>query len=1474
MSGDVELPEEETDVNGELQRSESDLPVCGRPRYLGGGTILRSISRMCGELHLDRLEAAVGETVIIRWEIGIEVPGGLDFDLPVPSERDWIGLFRIEDLNPESFLDYRMRGENLADRGQIQWLLSTEYLTDMEYRLCFCFYTNTNVLIAQSNTMVVTNPNPQQTIPTVIVDSHLTNEPIPIKIQGVHCENLRVKTFGSPDPFIKIKITPGRNYPRLNHHNQLPIVTRIINNTVSPSWDEEFDLRALSSDVLELEVRDKFSFSRPSASHFMGKTEINLLPLEQEETFTAEYPLRKRLPTDRVSGEVILTISKTNIHNENTPHQTTHETNVTMETSEPHPLSILQEDQEEIGDDQPPERPADRIQWVRRTLHGDTRRRNPHRYSNYRHSSLSARPTPHYDFTTSLSVMERVNSPKRTDSLTESLPQEPIVSNGQAVNVGLEQFIARASRNQLMRQHSHPVERRPHHQGLEPEPYTETETSTSESRTETDDIEQKTEPGSLFELQPVSSNVSILVLNTSVHNEKDNESTQEPREQGVNNNTVTTGDEGDSISGMSLTVSPSFSRMDSVDDSLRSTPAFRFLTRKDFYEYAKEVGNTCIFEDLHLLQLIQSIRSDHSLLNKYINSSKLVRALNSFALTKYELPDGWERKLDRKSNKAVFIDHNTHTTTFIDPRLPYPGIELKHSEDQKTGVMRTRPVYNAQRSPSNPIPPQSVGFRTQRSATAPPGSQLSIDVDDSFDVSHSPPPPLPPRPPLEGASNYDTVQSYSGRVVAFLRQPDIFTILNTRYEEDISLQLRESIELIRSEGVPALESLQNESEDIYFELAIILSLFEEDIAHQFFLMSDSPPLPAPVTTSPPPVAADNAVPSMNLDSNEYSGIPLSQIIEFFQLPNVYNIVLTRFGSIQPNNRSLIVEFAGALTFELAETLAIDRNARRFVHQLREDILRNVGSGDTPDSDFPTAQEVRNFFSQHVTFTASDNIILDPDERSIVQVCGTWDVSLIDFELNRDSVLRALVERLATRIKEYSRSSVPSPPQTITSESLGAASRSPSHSPSRSPSPPPSSRSDSSTPPGASLQQIDRQLPHHRPPPSDVPQKQNQKFVRKLQQLQSLLDTNGYASSSYSSKKFNLRRDHLLEDSYRIIMSSSAKTLRAKHIHVTWDQEEGLDYGGPQREFFFKLSRHLFNPYYGLFEYTSHGAYTVQISRFSSQIEDSLQWFRFAGRVIGYSIIQNNLLDVFFARHFYKSLLGRPYAVSDVEALDIAFYNSLKYVLDDDPTPLELTFTVTEESFGELVEKELKPGGAKIPVTNKNKKHYIDLMVQWKLCHGVQQQIEALVNGLKEMIPLEYLGTFDAQEFEWVIAGTPEIDMEDWKANTQYWGGYSATHLVIKYFWEVIESCTDEQKLRFLQFVTGTSSIPYEGFKALRGSSQQLQKFTIDRHTGSLSSLPIAHTCFNRVDIPPYRSKDEMKEKILFAILETDSFENA
>ena len=82
----------------------------------------------------------------------------------------------------------------------------------------------------------------------------------------------------------------------------------------------------------------------------------------------------------------------------------------------------------------------------------------------------------------------------------------------------------------------------------------------------------------------------------------------------------------------------------------------------------------------------------------------------------------------------------------------------------------------------------------------------------------------------------------------------------------------------------------------------------------------------------------------------------------------------------------------------------------------------------------------------------------------------------------------------------------------------------------------------------------------------------------------------------------------------------------------------LDYGGPSREFFFLLSREIFNPYYGLFEYSANDTYTVQISPTSSFIHNNLEWFRFAGRIVGLVIAQGFLLDVFFTRTVYKSLL--------------------------------------------------------------------------------------------------------------------------------------------------------------------------------------------------------------------------------------------
>lgn len=377
------------------------------------------------------------------------------------------------------------------------------------------------------------------------------------------------------------------------------------------------------------------------------------------------------------------------------------------------------------------------------------------------------------------------------------------------------------------------------------------------------------------------------------------------------------------------------------------------------------------------------------------------------------------------------------------------------------------------------------------------------------------------------------------------------------------------------------------------------------------------------------------------------------------------------------------------------------------------------------------------------------------------------------------------------------------------------------------------------------------------------------FEAKLRNFYRKLETKGYGQGP-GKLKLIIRRDHLLEDAFNQIMCYSRKDLQRSKLYVSFVGEEGLDYSGPSREFFFLVSRELFNPYYGLFEYSANDTYTVQISPMSAFVDNHHEWFRFSGRILGLALIHQYLLDAFFTRPFYKGLLRISCELSDLEYLDEEFHQSLQWMKDNDiEDMLDLTFTVNEEVFGQITERELKPGGANIPVTEKNKKEYIERMVKWRIERGVVQQTESLVRGFCEVVDARLVSVFDARELELVIAGTAEIDLSDWRNSTEYRGGYHDHHIVIRWFWAAVERFNNEQRLRLLQFVTGTSSIPYEGFAALRGSNGP-RRFCVEKW-GKVSSLPRAHTCFNRLDLPPYPSFSMLYEKMLTAVEETSTF---
>ncbi|XP_048753838.2 E3 ubiquitin-protein ligase HECW2-like isoform X3 [Ostrea edulis] len=379
------------------------------------------------------------------------------------------------------------------------------------------------------------------------------------------------------------------------------------------------------------------------------------------------------------------------------------------------------------------------------------------------------------------------------------------------------------------------------------------------------------------------------------------------------------------------------------------------------------------------------------------------------------------------------------------------------------------------------------------------------------------------------------------------------------------------------------------------------------------------------------------------------------------------------------------------------------------------------------------------------------------------------------------------------------------------------------------------------------------------------------FQAKLRSFYRKLESKGYGQGP-SKLKLMVRRDHVLEDAFNKIMGTTKKELlKRSKLYITFVGEEGLDYGGPSREFFFLLSRELFNPYYGLFEYSANDTYTVQISPMSTVVEDAHEWFRFAGRVLGLAVVHQYLLDAFFTRPFYKALLRLPWSLADVETLDAEFHQSLLWIKENDISELDmdLTFSVNEEVFGQVTERELKPNGKVLPVNERNKKEYIERMSKWRLERGVTEQTESLIRGFHEVIDSRLISMFDARELELVIAGTVEIDVKDWRKNTEYRSGYHDQHQVIQWFWQAIEKFDNERRLRLLQFVTGTSSIPYEGFAALRGSNGP-RKFCIEKW-GKVTSLPRAHTCFNRLDLPAYTTSEMLFEKLVTAVEETSTF---
>uniref|UniRef100_A0A8C5TKS3 HECT-type E3 ubiquitin transferase n=1 Tax=Malurus cyaneus samueli TaxID=2593467 RepID=A0A8C5TKS3_9PASS len=346
-------------------------------------------------------------------------------------------------------------------------------------------------------------------------------------------------------------------------------------------------------------------------------------------------------------------------------------------------------------------------------------------------------------------------------------------------------------------------------------------------------------------------------------------------------------------------------------------------------------------------------------------------------------------------------------------------------------------------------------------------------------------------------------------------------------------------------------------------------------------------------------------------------------------------------------------------------------------------------------------------------------------------------------------------------------------------------------------------------------------------------------------------------------KITVSRKTLFEDSFQQIMSFSPQDLR-RRLWVIFPGEEGLDYGGVAREWFFLLSHEVLNPMYCLFEYAGKDNYCLQINPASYINPDHLKYFRFIGRFIAMALFHGKFIDTGFSLPFYKRILNKAVGLKDLESVDPEFYNSLIWVKENDieECGLEMFFSVDKEILGEIKSHDLKPNGSNILVTEENKEDYIRLVAEWRLSRGVEEQTQAFFEGFNEILPQQYLQYFDAKELEVLLCGMQEIDLNDWQRHTIY-RHYTRTSRQIVWFWQpcmlqvcyiVIQGLAGPMPC-LLEFVTGSNGP---------------QKFCIEK-VGKENWLPRSHTCFNRLDLPPYKNYEQLKEKLLFAIEETEGF---
>ncbi|CAK4666319.1 unnamed protein product [Aphanomyces euteiches] len=352
------------------------------------------------------------------------------------------------------------------------------------------------------------------------------------------------------------------------------------------------------------------------------------------------------------------------------------------------------------------------------------------------------------------------------------------------------------------------------------------------------------------------------------------------------------------------------------------------------------------------------------------------------------------------------------------------------------------------------------------------------------------------------------------------------------------------------------------------------------------------------------------------------------------------------------------------------------------------------------------------------------------------------------------------------------------------------------------------------------------------------------------------------------------RTTLFAQAFRQLNSSDNHHFR-RHDNVYYVKfmgENAEDAGGPYRETFAQYASELHSPQIPMFLQTPNAAHNVGLEREKWVVNPSAfssvrlrrRIFEFLGKLMGACVRSKDYFALNLVGLVWKLLVNEETNLDDLEALDKMLVQSMSKMRTIDQ------LGVTESMFEDIVLEtfttlstdnrvvELKPGGAAIPVTFHSRLEFADLVEHFRL-HEFDTVVKYIQAGLAKVLPVSLMGIFTGLEFELMVCGSPEVDIDLLAQCTEY-SSCSATDQHVVWVWNTLRKFSHEERSAFLRFVWGRSRLPHTA--AEFPQSFKLQSFN---KSPADTYLPVAHTCFFAIEVPAYSSEELLAKKLIYAI---------